>query len=147
MSSYLNLYLLPKKKEGDTIEPKPLLLNSWSRNSDIYQMFYENLNPTFIGDEDEYKYSEVTEADLQTLVDAVQKDINTVQERLQARTEALSSIKNIPPERLDEYIEDFASTREYIRELQDTLELMKALKLLLSDLEYSSFEKILVNID
>lgn len=147
MSSYINLYLLPKQKEGDTITPKPLLLNSWSRSSNIYQAFYEHLNPVFAGNDEEPKYKEIKPSNLQALVLDLKHDLEAYKERIQAQTEIINSLKNISREILEEYRDEFMSSREYIKGLEDTIQFFESLYEILSDLEYSGFEKILINYD
>lgn len=42
MSSYLTFYLQPAQKKAEKPE-EPMLLASYSRSSDVYQAFYEEL--------------------------------------------------------------------------------------------------------
>lgn len=147
MSSYLNLYLLPKKKEGDTVEPKPLLLYSWSRNTNIYSTFYEELNPVFIGNGEEPLYTEVSAQDLNEVVNTLSDDATEYENRIENTFEAYQKIPNLSKDIISEYIEDYTSSKEYINELRETCSFMRFLHDLLSDLKYSDFEKILINID
>ena len=42
MSSYLNIYLVPKKRNDEDI-PEPLLFMSYSRNSGVYQACWKSI--------------------------------------------------------------------------------------------------------
>ena len=51
MSSYLSVYIVPKRKSEEE-EKKHILILSYSRSSDIYRYFDENIHPAFIDIED-----------------------------------------------------------------------------------------------
>ena len=146
MSSYLNIYLVPKKLEGATEEPKPLLFTSYSRSSDIYQTIYEELNPAFIGNGDTPNYSELKASDVQHVINEVKNTIKKVEERLNSTIEAYKAMSDKLPE---EAVEDYVSTKEYINELKETANELECIHYWASDIElgYTSFEKVLINID
>ena len=110
MSSYLSFYLVPKKsakkhnynEEGKNIETevklsegKPLLLMSFSRNNDVYQAYYEAMNPAYCGMED--KYTEVTYEDAQRVVKEFKEDITTTEKRLAINYKMLNYSSATPP--------------------------------------------------
>ena len=79
MSSYLSFYIVPKRK-SDTEKKQHIILTSFSRNSDIYQYFWENINPAYCGMEE--KYTTLTKENVKSVIDDFEKDINSYQKRL-----------------------------------------------------------------
>jgi len=144
MSSYLNFYLVPKKKEEDTEEPKPLLFNSYSRNSDVYSSFHENLHPVFIGSGDTPNYTEIKAEDVKIVVEAIKKYLNQVEDKLAARIEAYKTLTATPDK---DAIDDYTSTKEHIKETQELVNELEGIYAWVSGIEYSSFDKVLINID
>ena len=144
MSSYLNFYLVPKKKENN-IEPKPLLFNSYSRNSEVYQAFWEVLNPAYIGLGDTPNYSELTAEDVNKVLKDLEKDLKSAEKRLNLTIEAYKVLSggSIPEEAINEY----TSTKEYIEDIQETISIVKNIHSWVEDIKYSDFEKVLINID
>lgn len=145
MSSYLNIYLLPREKEVQN--PKPLFLMQWSRSSGVYQAIKESINPSFIGSGETTNYSDLTKEGLDTAISSVEEDIKDWKKRIQSRVDALNKLDKVPQETIDQYIQDTMDDNEYILELQDTLSELYALRNIVVDIEYSDFEKVLCNID
>lgn len=145
MSSYLNIYLVPRKDKASTQEP--LFLMQWSRSSEIYQIFKDTVNPAFIGTGDKTNYTELTKNDLDITIENVQERIAKCKKRIQARIEALNKINNPPKETLDEFIQENIDTSDYITELEETKSDLYALRNIIADIQYSDFEKIVCNID
>lgn len=145
MSSYLNFYLVPKKREGAKEDPKPLNFISYSRSTDIYRSYYEVLNPVFIGTEEEYEYTELTPLDAKRVIDDAKKDLQDTINRFESKKRAYKELSNTPiPE---EAIAEFMDTEEYIRELKENVQSLESIYEWVSDIEYSDFEKVLINID
>ena len=145
MSSYLNFYLVPKKERSDI--QKPLLFNSYSRSSDIYQAYYENIIPAFIGNDDERHYTELTKELSEYLVCELKKDIDKTKKNFEAKMKAYKELPKLEGEALDSYLEEATSTPEYINKLESTLHFAEFINNIIDDLEYSDFEKLLINID
>ena len=145
MSSYLNIYLVPRKEHMP--EQKPLFLMQWSRNSEVYQAIRDAANPTFIGTGDKTNYSDLTKDDLDEAIESIQNTIKSCRKRIQARVEALNKINNPPKETLDEFIQDNIDTSDYITELEETKSDLYALRNIIADIQYSDFEKVVCNID
>ena len=144
MSSYLTFYLIPKKDKGEAKEP--LALMSYSRNSDIYQAFHENINVAYIGNGDKPNYTELTKEMIDDIVNATKKDYDEAQKSFNARMDAYRSVK-LEGEAFNEYVEDFQSTTVYLKELEETIIRIELIASMVEDLEYSDFEKILINVD
>ena len=144
MSSYLTFYIVPKKDKGEVKEP--LALMSYSRNSDIYQAFNENINVAYIGNDDKPNYTELTKEMVDDVVNATKKDYDEAQKSFNARMDAYRSVK-LEGEAFDEYVEDFQSTTVYLKELEETIIRIELIASIVNDLDYSDFEKVLINID
>jgi sarcosine oxidase delta subunit len=157
MSSYLTFYLVPKKtkkqsvynnEEGHTekeitlSEGKPLILMSFSRNSDVYQAYYETLNPAYCGTEE--KYTEITYADSQRVTKEFENDIKKTEQRLEISYKMLKEGGYS-----SELWEEIQSTEEYLREQKETLEELKHISNIIYEVTegYNDFEKVLINID
>ena len=145
MSSYLNIYLVPRKEHMP--EQKPLFLMQWSRSSEVYQRIKEAANPMFIGTGDKPNYSDLTKDDLDEAIESIQNTIKGCRKRIQARVEALNKINNPPKETLDEFIQENIDTSDYITELEETKSDLYALRNIIADIQYSDFEKVVCNID
>ena len=142
MSSYLTFYLVPKGKDK-----KPLALISYSRNSDIYQAYYENANPAFYGNGDEPNYTELTKDLSHYVVNKLREDLSKYEKSHEAKVKALQALPKLEGEALEEYLQETSSGIEYINDLRDTLKFADFIDDIVSNLEYSDFEKVLINID
>lgn len=142
MSSYLTFYLIPKGEDK-----KPLALMAYSRNSDIYQAYYENANPAFYGNGDEPNYTELTKDLSHHVVNELREDLNKIEKSHEAKIKALQALPKLEGEALEEYLQETTSTIDYINDLKDTLKFADFIDDIVNDLEYSDFEKVLINID
>lgn len=156
MSSYLTFYLVPKKTikkfvfEGDggseqevkVSEGIPLTLMSFSRSSDIYQTFTENMyNIAYAGNEE--KYTELTLEDMKEICNSVKSDIAIAEERLAI------DYKIIKESKCDNDMwENIHSSEEYIKDLKNNLNEIKNIYYIVDEITngYTSFEKVLINI-
>lgn len=138
MSSYLTFYLVPKGEDK-----KPLTFTSYSRNNDVYQSYYEELNPAYIGNDDEPNYTELTPKKALQVVNAAKDNLKKAEKALNNRISAYKELNDTS----EEAIQDIASTREYIEELKEGLAELQYIYNWVSDIEYSDFEKVLINID
>ena len=138
MSSYLTFYLVPKGEDK-----KPLTFISYSRNNDVYQSYYEELNPAYIGNGDEPNYTELTPEKALQVVNTAKDDLKKAEKALNNRILAYKELNDTS----EEAIQDIASTREYIEELKEGLAELQCIYNWVSDIGYSDFEKVLINID
>lgn len=151
MSSYLTFYLVPNKTktkyikdEEITIElpQEPLALFSYSRSSNIYQKYWESLNPAYAGDED--KYTELTPDMARRVVrDFEEEELIPAKNRLETLYKIIKESYN------DDLANDIISSESYIRELENTLSELKWLANVIVEINYScgDFQKVLINID
>lgn len=144
MSSYLNFYLVPKKKEGQEEEPKPLLFQSWSRNTSVYQAFDENLNIVYTGNEK--VYTEITPSKVKGVIEYIEEDLKKVKKRLKETIKLFKDTAITSLEVYESYQNDCLSTQEYIEELEEQIADLQGILTWVSDLEYTDFEKALANI-
>lgn len=142
MSSYLTFYLVPKGEDK-----KPLALISYSRNSEIYQAYYENAHPAFYGNGDKPNYTELTKDLSHRVVNELKEELDKYEKSHEAKIKALQALPKLEGEALEEYLQETSSGVEYINDLKDTLKFAGFIDDIVSDLEFSDFEKILINID
>ena len=146
MSSYLNFYLVPKKKEGTEDEPKPLCFMSYSRSNPVYESYRETVNPVFIGNDTEYQYTELSTEDANRVVDSAKEDLESVKKRYEANISIYKELGKMPDVKA---ISDLTETKEYMQELQDNINELQFIANMVSDiaLGYTDFGKVLINID
>lgn len=142
MSSYLTFYLVPKGENQ-----KPLAFISYSRNSDIYQAYYEHANPAFYGNGEEPNYTELTEELSHHVVDELRESLDKYEKNHEAKIKALQALPKLEGEALEEYLQETSSGVDYINDLKDTLRFADFIDDIVSDLEFSEFDKVLINID
>lgn len=109
MSSYLSIYIVPKRK-SDKEEKKHILLAAFSRNSEIYQYFSENIHPVFAANEN--SYTTITKESIREVVTDFSRDISNSKDRL---AEYEKYAKDNP-----DYIQDIIELKQYISDLQYT---------------------------
>lgn len=154
MSSYLTFYLVPKKitgkynfqteqiEETEVSKGIPLVYDSYSRNSDVYQAFWESLHPAYCGNEE--KYTELTPQKVEQVLADRREYISKVEFRLNTLYEML---KNGGYN--EDLFSEIMSTSEHLKEENEALNEIKAIsKMVYSIYEgYGDFEKILINVD
>lgn len=138
MSSYLTFYLVPKGEDK-----KPLTFISYSRNNDVYQSYNKELSPAYIGNGDNPNYTELTPEKALQVVNAAKEDLKKAERALNSRISAYKELNNAS----EEAIQDITDTREYIEELKEGLDELQCIYNWVSDIKYSDFEKVLINID
>lgn len=154
MSSYLTFYLVPKKtkthyKEDETSEEievskgEPLALMSFSRNSNIYQSFYEYLHPVYIGN-NEPKYDELDVKDIDIIIERLRDELDESRKLHQNKIKVLKELgTSLDRDTLNQLIEE----EDIIAEKEADLNEIIWLKSFFSNIKYSDFDKILMNID
>lgn len=133
MSSYLSIYV--QKKGG-----KPTILTSYSRNTDIYQYFNENLNIAYAGNEE--KYTKLDKSDVDIVIREFESDINKAKERLTLYEKYASDNPD--------YIQDILDTKEYIGDLAYWKDKTSFIADMLNDIDYNhenGIEAVFCNID
>lgn len=102
MSSYLTIYVRPDKD----VEPIPLV--HFTRSSEIYQSFYESINPVYIGLGDTCEYTELTESLVSIVLHQLQSELRIAQTRLSEYEKHVDGHMEIIEEILNqhEYIDD-----------------------------------------
>ena len=140
MSSYLNIYLLPQVTEENK-EPEHLLLDQYSRNSDIYQAFKENINPIYAWKDDKEQFEELTEEKLSLVREGVKEDYYKGKNRLDECEKHCNTV-----DILDEIVE----LKDYLTELKETLSYISFLNNILflcKHTTWGGFQGIYINID
>ena len=107
MSSYLSFYIVPKRK-SDKEEKEHIIIASYSRSSEIYQRFYENLGVAYIADEQ--KYTILSKEDIYRVKNDLKEDIEKTVKRY---TEFERYAKDNP-----DYINEIIELKEYAEDLE-----------------------------
>lgn len=130
MSSYLNIYA---KFKDDSREP--LLLVSYTRSSDVYQYFEQEIHPTFMG-MDEVRYTDLTFDNVGLVCDALIREINKLNMRIEEYEKHAGG--NL------EIINEIISLKEYNEELKNALSECAFIKMLAGETQYSYTKYTLV---
>lgn len=136
MSSYLTFYIKTKEENS-----KPLSLISYSRNTDIYQYFDENVHPAYIGMDEDTKYTELSKNDVDLVIEDMENDIGKTKKRIEEYEKHAGGNQEI--------IEEILNWKEYIEDLEYWLHKVEFIKDLIEEASYSwtSYDKILCNVD
>ena len=157
MSSYLTFYLKPKEykkklvydendccteKEVKLSNGEPLHLISYARSSDIYQAYYKELHPAYVGVNEEY--TELTYEDSKNVCNAFELEIKQTEKRLEVDYKMLKESGYAP-----ELYEEIQSFETYLAEQRSTLQELKFISSLVYEISlgYNDFEKVLINVD
>lgn len=134
MSSYLTFYLKPKKEDKDIIS-----LISYSRNTQIYKMFMDGINPTYIGIGDETLYTELTKDKINTVIEEIDYNIKNVKRLIETYEKCLTS----------DNVEYIIELKEHLEDLETALNRTNFIKELVyeADLGCANYSKILCNVD
>jgi len=124
-------------------EPKPLLFNSYSRGTEVYQSIYEELSPVWYGNGDTPAYTEITAGDIQKVINATKEYLKKIETRLENKMEGY---KKLSSEGTEEAVNDYVANKEYIEEIKQNIADLEGIYNWMLDLEYSDFEKkVLIN--
>ena len=139
MSSYLSFYIVPKRKSQE--EPKQYIpLTAYSRSTEIYQFFDENIHPVFIGSSEETPYTTLTSEKINWVLQDFDKDISAATSRL---TEYEKYAKDNP-----EYINEIIELKEYISDLNYWKNKTSFIADIIEDMGcYKQIEEVCCNID
>lgn len=146
MSSYLTFYAVPRRKSEK--EPKErLALSAYSRGSDIYQYFDENMSIAFFSSESDENYTTITPTDMAKVLDDIRKDIQRTKTRL-LEYERVMMAKDTDTKDTLETINEYIETKDWLSELQLCEGMVTFLEDMVEETGYdnSSFEEICCNI-
>jgi len=137
MSSYLSFFIVPKRKDLQKEPKKHIITASYSRSTEIYQYFDENIHPVWAGNEE--KYTTLTLENLALVFKDFDNDINKAKARL---TEYEKYASNNP-----DYIQEIIETKEYISDLEAWKNKLTFIEDILDDMScYDEIEEICCNI-
>lgn len=136
MSSYLNIYITPKRK-SETEEKKHILILSYSRSSKVYEYFNNMLDIPWIGEEE--KYLALTKESIELVTEDLKEDIKKATNRLNEYEKYVRDNS--------ELIDDIISMKEYIKDLEWALHYVYFIEdLLINNDIYENLEEISCNI-
>lgn len=136
MSSYLSFFIVPKRK-NEKEEKKHIIIASYSRSTELYQYFDENVHPTYSGSEQEYTI--LNKESVASVLADFDSDINKSRTRL---NEYEKHVKDNP-----EYIDDIISMKEYIQDLEYWRNKASFIQDMIDDMScYEEIEEICCNI-
>lgn len=139
MSSYLSFYIVPRRKYKK--EPKKyIILIAYSRGTEIYQYFNENLSIAYAGNET--KYTTLSAEDVATVIKNFKEDIDKSYNRLIEYEKYASTNPN--------YIQEIVDLKDYIDELSYWKDKTSFIADMINEIKvnYSSgIEEVCCNID
>ena len=141
MSCYLNIFLVPKTKEGQTEEPKPLCLMSYCGCSPVYQAFKDAIYPAKAPD-----YTELTSEKMADVLRDARKVVESSKKYFEDYVAAIKELPHLSDEQVAEFSSEYVSRKDFLKENTDTLCELEVLNFIFSDLKYSDFDKVLINI-
>lgn len=141
MSSYLHFYLMPQKA---TDKDKPLLFTSYNRSSPVYQRYWEEIHPVY--SENEVKYTELTSSMAKDVANAARKELERAKDAHNNAVEAFQRLTNITNQQVNEYIGNYKDSKEFIQELEEEVVELETISQWVSEIEFSDFQKVLINI-
>lgn len=136
MSSYLSIYIVPKRKTKD--EPKKyVILTAYSRNTDIYKYFNDIISPTYNEDE----YTSLTKNSVSMVLDSFKEEIDSANKRLVEYEKYASNNSDL--------INEIIELKEYIEDLQYWKDKTSFIQDLISDIDYydNGIEEVCCNIN
>ena len=138
MSSYLSIYIVPKRKSEEE-EKKHILVAAFSRNSEIYQYFSENINPVYIGNK-EHSYTTITKDKIEDVITDLSRDISSSKNVL---VEYEKYAKDNP-----NFIQDIIELKQHISDLQYTQGEVGFIEEMGDSIDfYEKIEEVCCNID
>lgn len=141
MSSYLSIYVVPKRKSPEESK-QHIILASYSRCTEMYQQFYNNINPVYVGNGED-KYTTIGKNEISEVLDSFDGKIRRMTATL---TEYEKYAKDNP-----DYIQSIIEYKEEIAELQYWRNKASFIEDMISDADYydcdSSIEEVCCNID
>lgn len=137
MSSYLTFYIVPKAEDS-----KPLSLISYTRSSNVYQYFSDNLHVQYItNNEGEIQYTELTTDMVDEVLDDLKNDISKAEKRILEYEKHASGNTEI--------IEYILEQKEYIEDLNWALYKIQFIRDLVyeASCSWNEYNKVLCNVD
>ena len=132
MSSYLNIYIVPKK------DRTPIEIVSYSSADDIYAAISEVINIPWSGEE--LQYVDLSIENINEIIDDIKQDINKVDKRIIEYEKHANGNADL--------IEDILSQKEYREGLDDVLKRILFLSDIIYDAKagFSDVEKVICSI-
>ena len=132
MSSYINIYIVPKK------DKTPIEIVSYSRADDIYAAIADVINIPWSSEE--LQYADLSLENINQVIDNIKQDINKVDKRIIEYEKHANGNADL--------IEDILSQKEYRESLDEVLKRLYFLSDIIYDAkeEFSDVEKVICSI-
>ncbi len=147
MSQYLNIYIVPRKKEGETEEKKPMYLTAFSYSTDVYDELTTVKLFKYCNSENDY--TDLEAKDIREAIASVDEQIENTKNAIEVERKNLRHLQNndviegllCQIEAQEAHIkEDFNPTK---KQLEHLLWLAEEIE---GEYSGSEFEKLVANI-
>lgn len=147
MSQYLNIYLAPRKKEGEEQPKKPMYFTAFSRSTDVYDELTDVKPFAYYNNEEDF--SDLTTEDIRAAIGSVNEQIERTEHIIESERKNLRHLQN--NEAIENVMSNIESQEAYIktdlactkRELEHLLWLAEEIE---GEWNGSEFEKLVANI-
>lgn len=109
MSSYLSIYIVPKRKVEEDVK-QHIIVASYSRSTDFYEYFSNVIHPAYVGMDNKIPYTTITKDGITAVLNEFQEDISKAKARLVEYEKYASTNAD--------YIQEIIEMKEYILDLQ-----------------------------
>ena len=136
----MSIYVVPKRKSSEE-NKQYIILASYSRNTEIYQQFWENIDPAFIGNDEEDHYTTIGKTEIASVLSSFDSEIRKFTATL---TEYEKYAKDNP-----DYIQMIIEYKEEIANLQYWRDKTSFIEDMIEMTNYydSGIEEVCCNID
>ena len=136
MSSYLNIYVVPKTQSEDT---KHLTLMCFSSSHELYSTITECINVAYAGESE--IYTDLTEENMLEILQEVSNDITRMEKRLVEYEKYAAHNTDL--------ITEIIESKSYLEELERTKHYVEIIQVLVWNTNhgFNSFKKVCCNIN
>lgn len=127
------------REKSEEEEKKHIIIATFSRNTELYQYFDENINPAYIGSK-EHLYTTITRSGISDVISDLDKDIDSSKDRL---AEYEKYAKDNP-----DYIQEIVELKKYISDLQYAQGKVAFIEDMIDGIDfYEEIEEVCCNVD
>ena len=136
----MSIYVVPKRKSFEE-NKRYVILASYSRSTEMYRQFWENINPAFIGNDEEDHYTTIGKSEIASVLSSFDEEIRRFTATL---TEYEKYAKDNP-----DYILSIVEYKEDIANLQYWRNKASFIEDMINEAKFydSGIEEVCCNID